>query len=79
MPVISRVRMKNWLQGQSFYAVMAITEQKSIVEVQVPCRFRHECGHWKAWKNNIIYSVMNWAQKFQNTGSVFDHCESRRI
>jgi len=58
---------------------MAITEQKSTVEVQVPWRFRHECGRWKAWKNNIMYTVMNWAQKLQNTGSVCDHCESRRI
>jgi len=38
-----------------------------------------EVQAWKAWKNNIIYIVMNWAQKFQNTGSVCDHCESRRI
>jgi hypothetical protein len=79
MPVTSRVRMENWLQGQSFYSVMAITEQNSIEEVQVPWRFRHECGRWKAWKNNIMYTVMYWAQKFQNTGSVCDHCESRRI
>jgi len=79
MPVISRVRMENWLQGQSCYAVMAIPEQKSIVEVRVPWRFRQECSCWKAWKNNIMYTVMNWAQKFQNTGSVCDHCENRRM
>jgi hypothetical protein len=79
MPVNSRVRMENWLQGQSFYAVMAITEQKSLVEVQIPWRFRRECGCWKAWKNNVMYTVVNWAQKFQNTGSICDHYESRRV
>jgi hypothetical protein len=71
--------MENWLHGQSLYAIMAIIEQKSVVKVQVPWRFRYECSHWKTWKNNIMYTGMNWAQKSQNTGSVCDHCESRRI
>jgi len=62
--------------GKTFMPLWLLLN-RTIVEVQVPWRFRHECSHWKAWKNNIMYTVMNWAQNFQNTGSVCDHCESR--
>jgi hypothetical protein len=36
--------MENWLVGQSLYAVTAIIEWKSVVEVQVHWKFRHEFG-----------------------------------